>query len=159
MSCVQLVKMAGGGFRPANQHDADALAKIKTGALVLADIKQPRNAKYHRRFFALLGFALEYWEPGPVTLPDGSVIQAEKDPERFRKDVLILAGYRKVVVNIRGEVRYEAESMSFAAMDETQFHELYRAVFNVLWRLVLQHVRGMTMELAERTMEEMLRLE
>jgi hypothetical protein len=156
---IQLIKQAGGGFRPANQHDADALARIKTGALVNAEIKQPRNAIYHRRFFALLGFAYEYWQPGEVTMPDGTVSEAEKDINRFRKDALILAGYRKVVVNIKGEARYEAQSMSFAAMDETEFHDLYKAVFNVLWRLVLQHVRGMTMEVAERTMEEMLRLE
>jgi hypothetical protein len=32
-------------------------------------------------------------------------------------------------------------------------------VFSVLWRLVLQHVKGMTEEVAQKTMEDMLRFE
>lgn len=155
MTEVQLVKH-GQGLRPANEVDAAALQKIKTGALVLAEIKQPRNPKFHRKFFALLNLAFEYWAPGPVTLPDGSQIEAEKCFDRFRKDVLILAGFRKTVVNVKGEARLEAESVSFSSMDETRFNEVYRAAFGVCWRLVLRHIPGMTEQQAENTINQML---
>lgn len=155
MAEVQMVKH-GGGLRPANEVDADVLAKIKTGALVLADIKQPRNPRFHRKFFALLNLAYEYWNPGPVTLPDGQQIEAEKNFDRFRKDVLILAGFRKTVVNIKGEARLEADSISFGSMDETRFHEVYRAAFSVCWRLVLKHIPGMSEAVAENTINQML---
>jgi hypothetical protein len=158
MAELQLIKHPGGILRPANLADDEALQRIQNGKLVLADIKQPRNPTFHRRFFALLNFGFEYWNPLPVEI-DGRTFEAEKNFDRFRKDVLILAGYRKVVVNIKNEARYEAESISFANMDETQFREVYRAVFSVLWRLVLQHVKGMTEEVAQKTMEDMLRFE
>ena len=47
MSEVQLIKMAGGNFRAAHQSDQDSVQKIKNGALVLANIVQPRWAKAH----------------------------------------------------------------------------------------------------------------
>ncbi len=131
------------------------LNRVKNGALMLADVRQPRNAKFHRKFFALLNFAFDYWEPQPVEL-DGEIVTPEKNFERFRKDITILAGYRVMVVNIKNEVRYEAQSISFAEMDETEFNELYRAVFNTVWRLVLSRVHGMTEQVAENTINQLL---
>lgn len=155
MAEIQLVKQSG-SLRPANEVDADVMRKIKTGALVLADIRQPRNPRFHRKFFALLNLAFDYWRPGPVTMPDGQQIDAEKNFERFRKDVLILAGFRKTVVNIKGEARLEADSISFASMDETQFNEVYKAVFSVCWRLVLRHIPNMTEEHAHNVINSMM---
>lgn len=155
MAEIQMIKVAGGMLRPANQADVDALEKVRNGNLVHVDFKQPRNAKFHRKFFALLNFTFEYWTPEPVVL-DGVTIDPEKNFERFRKDVLILAGYRHAVVNIKNEVRYEADSISFASMDDTTFHDVYRATFGVCWRMVLRHVRGMTEQLAEQTICQML---
>jgi hypothetical protein len=155
VTAIQMIKQ-GGLLRPANQVDADVLAKIKTGAVVQAEIKQPRNPRFHRKFFAMLGLAFEYWTPGPVTLPDGSAFEAEKSFDRFRKDVLILSGFRTLVVNIKGEARYEAESISFSAMDEGKFHDVYRAVFSTCWQFVLKHIPGMTKELAENTINQMM---
>jgi hypothetical protein len=128
MAELSLIKHPGGSFTPANDADVEACSKIKNGAYVLANIKQPRNPQFHRKFFALLNFAFEYWEPDEEHMG----IKTEKNFDRFRKDVLIIAGFRKVVVSIRNEARYEAESISFAKMDETRFNEVYRAVFRVL---------------------------
>lgn len=152
MSELQLVKTVT-GFRPAYQADVDRMSKIKTGALVLADVKQPRNPLFHRKFFAMLNFAFEYWEPAAE---NRGGLSPEKNFDRFRKDVLILAGYRKAVVNIKNEVRYEAESISFASMDQTQFTEVYSKVFSVLWRLVLRQVEGMTESVAQNAIDQML---
>ena len=155
MSQVQLIKTPGGIFKPANQSDYDSLVKIKNGALVSAEIKQPRNPKFHRKLFAMLNFAFDYWNPEPVDI-GGETIQPEKNFDRFRKDVTILAGYRIMTVNIKNEVRYEADSISFAKMDETQFAELYQSIFNVVWRLVLFKVQGMTPEAAENSISQLL---
>lgn len=155
MAEIQMIKVAGGMLRPANQADVDALEKVRNGNLVHVDFKQPRNPLFHRKFFALLNFAFEYWTPEPVLL-DGAAIEPEKNFERFRKDMLILAGFRHAVVNVKNQVRYEADSISFASMDDMTFHDVYRAVFNVCWRMVLRHVRGMTEALAEQTINQML---
>lgn len=153
MAEISLIKSPGGNFAPAHESDAEQCAKIKNGALVLASIKQPRNPQFHRKFFALINFAFEYWAPEPVEI-GGETRPAQKNIDRFRKDVMILAGFRTVVVNLKNEVRYEAESISFASMDETRFHDVYRAVFGVCWKLVLSKVPGMTEEEAERCVNE-----
>lgn len=152
---IQVIKMAGGMLRPANQVDADALAKIANGRLVFADMKQPRNPLFHRKFFALLNLAFEYWQPDQG-IDTKTGLSPEKNFDRFRKDVLILAGFRKLVVNVKGETRYEAESISFASMDDTEFHSVYRSVFSVCWRLVLSKVQGMTESEVDRIINHLL---
>ena len=139
---IALIKHPGGNLTPAHEMDAETCAKIKNGAYLLAKFKQPRNPEFHRKFFALLNFTFEYWEP--ELAPTTSGLTPDKNFERFRKDILISAGFRTVVVNIKNECRYEAESISFAKMDETRFNEVYRSVFRVCWQLVLSKVNGMT---------------
>ena len=108
---------------------------------------------FHRKLFALLNLGFEYWVPADT---EWKGIQAEKNFDRFRKDVLILAGFREVVVNIKGESRVEARSISFASMDDVEFGRVYSAVFNVLWRMVMQHIEGFTPELMENALNQML---
>lgn len=155
MAEAQFIKQPGGLLRPANQADVETLAKVANGNLVQVDFKQPRNPQFHRKFFAMLNFAYEYWNPEPILI-EGLTIAPEKNFDRFRKDVLILAGYRHAVVNIKNEVRFEADSISFASMDDMQFQEVYQAVFNVCWRMVLKNVQGMTQAIADNHILQML---
>lgn len=154
MSEMQLVKH-NGTLRPAFQQDRERFDKIKLGTLLLADVKQPRNPQFHRKFFSLLNLAYEYWLPPQVTYK-GKTIEAPRDFERFRKDVLIMAGFRRPVVNIKGDLRWEAESISFARMDQEEFESCYQAVFNVLWELVLSHVKGMERDQVDAIVDQML---
>jgi hypothetical protein len=152
---VQLIKMPGGMLRPANQPDSEALKKVAAGRLLNAKIIQPRNPRFHRKFFAMLGFFFELWE-----LPEDleyNGIKPEKNFEQFRNDILVAAGFRELVANIRGEVRYRARSISFGAMDEAEFNEVYKLVFNVCWKYVMENsVARMTPEQAENTINQML---
>jgi len=150
---ISLIKTAGGGLRPENQNDADILARLKTGALIHAEIKQPRNPLFHRKFFALLNFAFEYWTPHCEEIRG---MMPQKNFERFRKDILITAGFRSLVVNIKGEARWDAESISFSKMDDTRFAEVYRLAFNACWTLVLSSVQGMTEQVVEETINQIL---
>lgn len=148
MSEIQLVKKDG-ALWPAYQSDKEAFEKIREGVALNASVKQPRNPQFHRKMFALLNLGFDYWEPEEI---DG--IAAEKNFDRFRKDVLILAGHRRVVVNIKNEPRYEAESISFAKMDETEFNSVYKGVFSVIWKLVLSSV--MSEDEANAAVEELM---
>jgi hypothetical protein len=152
---IQVIKMAGGMLRPANQPDADALEKIKTGRVCNANITQPRNPLFHRKFFAMLGFFFELWEiPGDL---EYNGIKPEKNFDHFRKDILIAAGFREMTVNIKGEIRFIAKSISFGSMGDDEFTEVYRLVFNTCWRYVMNTtVAKMTPEDAENTINQML---
>lgn len=152
---IQLIKMPGGSLRPANQQDADQLLKVPNGSLLSGKFVHPRNPKFHRRFFAMLGFFFELWE-----IPDDleyKGIKPEKNFDQFRKDILIAAGFRELVVNIKGEVRFVAQSISFASMGDDEFTEVYRLVFSVCWRYVMNTtITKITPEQAENTINQML---
>jgi hypothetical protein len=151
--CVQLIKTLSGSLMPASEVDAEDLGDYKPGTYINAEITQPRNPEFHKKFFALLKFAFIYWEP--ITEYKGMPVH--KDFERFREEITIMAGFRKVVACMRtGKVTYKAESISFAKMDEARFQQVYAAVFDVLWFQVMQHIRGMTRDEVERIVLEMI---
>ena len=153
MAEVRFVKSVGGSLLPAHDIDVESLQSIKTGAYVLADIKQPRNPDFHRKFFALLNLGFEYFEP---EMPEYQGKVAEKNFEKFRGDVIVLAGYYDVVVALNGKVQLKPKSISFAKMDEIEFNNLYRAVFNVIWKKVMIHVQGFTEEQMELAVNQLL---
>lgn len=67
-------------------------------------------------------------------------IEVEKSFDAYRKWVVAEAGFFSVVQLPNGTTRREAKSISFAKMDQSEFDELYRASFNVLWNHILhQH--------------------
>lgn len=138
---------------PVDQQGADYIQALKPGQQIRADLVKARNLKFHGKFFSLLTMAFEYWEP-ELPVYKGQV--AEKNFEKFRSDVTVMAGYYDVVANMRGEVQLIAKSISFANMDDTEFQELYKAVFNVLWKKVMIHISGWTESEMERVVNGMM---
>ena len=133
MADLALIKTHA-GLIPATEADAEAVKKYRLGEVVHGSFKRVRNPKFHRKFFSLLSVGFDAWEP-PEREYKGLPVQ--KNFERFRKDVSISAGYYEVVSNLRGEVRAEAKSMSFASMDEQEFAELYSKVADVILQKIL----------------------
>lgn len=142
----------GSSLVPANDECQERMKRVKQGAMVLCEVVQPRNIAFHKKFFALLNFAFEYFEPQGEEYKGQA---PEKNFDRFRKDVLILAGYYTVVSNIKNETRVEAKSISFGSMDEQEFQELYQACFRVLWSKVLSSVANMTEQEVEHIVDRL----
>lgn len=134
MKEIVLTKMPGGVLAPIDPQAAEYIAKLKTGAAVRATVKQQRNPKFHRKYFALLNLAFDHWEPAEVTYK-GQVVS--KNFDQFRRDITILSGHYEMAVNLKGETRLTAKSISFANMDEAEFGELYSAACNVILQRVL----------------------
>jgi hypothetical protein len=119
------------GLLPADSATREWFSKLKVGKTVVANVSAPRNPLFHRKFFALLQYAFEHWsETNQGIEYKGQMVQP--DFERFRKDITILAGRYRPVVNIKGEVRVEADSISFARMNAEDFEKLYSQVIQVL---------------------------
>lgn len=87
-----------------------------------------RNPRFHRKFFALLNFLYDHWEPGELTYQGAPV---QKQFEAFRKQVTILAGFYAPVFDLDGGLRLEAQSIAFENMEEETFEKLYKAVINL----------------------------
>ena len=127
---LYLRKLANGTLAPDDATSIDCLLKVKIGGVVAGDFTRPRNYQWFRKWWALLQYAFDTWEP-----PVGP----EKNFERFRKDITILAGYYDIVPRVRGEPKAEAKSISFASMEQDEFEKLYDATIAALIKFVLKN--------------------
>ena len=57
------------GFVPASEDDREAVAGIKVGETIHGEFARMRNPAFHRKFFALLNMAYDYWEPTGGLIP------------------------------------------------------------------------------------------
>lgn len=78
-----------------------------------------------------------------------------KSFEAFRKWATMEAGFFDEFILPDNTRRREARSISFAKMNEAEFHELYKAVFNVLWNTILFRCFS-SLEEAERVAMQLL---
>jgi hypothetical protein len=154
MADVLMLKTPAGALAPMDEAAREFLSKFKSGQPVRATVKRARNVLFHRKVFSLFKLAFDTWEPEAQEYKGEAV---EKDFDRFRRDLTILAGFYKATYNIRGEVRLEAESLSFASMDDERFEQVFKAVLNVVWKKVLKDHGYRNPDDVERVIEELLR--
>lgn len=137
---IILIKNALGALIPANDIEAEKLKRFKMGATIKCDVSEMRNGKFFRKWWTLAGLGFEFWTE-TAEMPEHKGQRVEPNFEKFRKDLTILAGYWHPVSTITGEVRAEADSISWAKMDEAEFERLYSATINAL----LKHIYGSDM--------------
>lgn len=139
---------------PYDEAAAAFIQKMKAGELAHSDFKRIRNYKFHKKYFALVQFAFDQWEPRGGLTYQGQPVA--KNKERFRKDVAILAGFFESTVNLKGEVRLEAKSISFAQMDEIEFEALYSKTIDVVLQRILT---SYTRDDLDAVVDELLRFD
>jgi hypothetical protein len=133
---VLCIKTQSGALVPMDDEQAEKIKRIKAGSVTRTEIAQMRNARYFRKWFALAKFAYDIWsETVPQMEFRGQAVQPSF--ERFRKDLIVLAGYYHPVFAVNGEMRVEADSISWASMDEELFSKLYSATINAVMSKVL----------------------
>lgn len=153
---IHAVKTAGGIWVPASEADKEAQQPLKTGQPYEITVKESRNYAFHRKGMALLRFLFDHWEPGQIGhASEYRGVEIQKDFERFRKDLTILAGFYHPVWNVRGELRIEAESLSFGKMKEDRFRQVYAALVNVGWQGILKQVGYRSPEDVEQTLMQL----
>lgn len=157
MAEALLIRTPSGALAPADEDSRNLIGSLKVGAPIRAKLAKARNIKFHRKAFSLFKLAFDLWEPGDTLEYKGQ--RVEKSFDGFRKDITILAGFYKAAYNVRGEVRLEAESLSFSSMSEDRFEQVYRAVLNVVWKRVLQQAGYKSVEDVDAAVEELLRYE
>ena len=157
MAEAVLFRTPSGALAPADEESRALIETLKVGAGVKAKLTRTRSLPFHRKGFALFKLAFDAWEPGDTKEYKGVVVA--KDFDRFRKDITILAGFYKPLYNVRGEVRLEAESLSFASMTEERFAKVFSAVLGVAWTNILQQAGYKTEAEVERVVNELIRFE
>lgn len=135
---IDFIKQPGGVLVPASDIEAEKMTRFKTGEQYPAEIKLTRNPAFHRKVFAFFGFCFHYWR-GENEFQDEAT-----QFDKFRKDLTILAGFRKEVYNIRGELRVEAESLSYGSMDQERFEQVYKALITAALRTIFKDANEIT---------------
>jgi len=116
---IYLVKQLNNTFKVAYDSDYERLKKVKVGEVYECEIKQPRNLKFHKKYFALVKMLFDNQE-------------RYKDMEELRRDLTIEAGFYNERANFQGEVIREAKSISFASMTQSDFDDLYDRTIYVI---------------------------
>lgn len=111
-----LLKNTLSGLIPLYPSDFDEKRKLKLGQDYEADIKNPRNIGFHRKFFALVNIGHENTS---LDMPF----------ETYRKYIIMKAGFFKSYQTPNG-VFYEPDSISFSSMEQEQFEDVYSRVLD-----------------------------
>lgn len=111
MATDVLVKIMPGGLRCVNEAESSKLHGLY-GREVSARISQPRNLKFHKKYFQLLHVARDMADQDYTT-------------EQFRALCIAGAGYCDFIQGRDGMIAVP-RSMSFGAMDEITFNRLYQ---------------------------------
>lgn len=136
MAEILLMKTPQGSLVPAMESEAEKLARFRVGATIRCEVSQMRNYAFHKKWFSLVTLAFGVWtETAPQIQYKG--VDVEPNFEKFRKDITVLAGYFTPVFNVRGEVRLEAKSISFASMEQDEFERLYSKTIDVILKKIL----------------------
>ncbi len=117
----------GMSFVPIDFDSSD----IKNGDTVEVKKISLRNPMFHRKYFALLTLAFDYFEPQPVHYK-GMELLPLKNFKEFRKWIVVKTGFYEVIGYPDGSVRIRAKSISFASMSESDFETLYSLTIDVV---------------------------
>jgi hypothetical protein len=123
------------GLIPLYPSDFDEKRKLKLGQDYKANITNPRNYEFHKKFFALMNIGHEN-------------TSLEMPFKTYRKYVTQKAGYFKTYATHKG-VMIEADSISFASMTQDEFEELYSRVIDVIIKDIGSTTEEVEMQLTE----------
>ena len=116
---IEVIKKDG-CLVPSTSMDRHYLDGIKNNTLFTVEIKQRRNAKFHRKFFALLSYVYDSQEKWDTV-------------EQLLLEFKIKLEHFTIYVTTDGTVVYIPKSISFHSMDQHEFERFYsRAVDLVL---------------------------
>ena len=107
------------GLIPLYGSDFDEKKKLKLNVNYRCEIRLARSYKFHKKFMALVKIGCENSK------------NVEMPFDAYRKYALIKSGYANIYKTPKG-VFVEAQSMSFASMDEDKFQEVYSRVLDFI---------------------------
>jgi len=138
MAEIDLVKIHNNYLAPSLPEDVEKLSKWSFGEILRAKVNKPRNARFHRKFFALLNVCFENQDKYDVF-------------EDLRMEIQLKCGFYKEHVTTKGQIIYTPKSIAFANMDEIEFSTLYDKAIDII---IKHFCKGSTPEeLNQRVME------
>jgi hypothetical protein len=125
------------GLIPLYPSDQDQKRKLKLGEDYKCEIVLPRNLGFHKKFMALINIGCEN---SKLNMPF----------DTYRRYMTIKAGYFKAYQTAKG-IYYEAMSLSFAAMPQDEFEQVYSDVLNK----IIEDIGATSEEIEKQSIEFM----
>lgn len=114
------VEKKHGVFVPSLPQDADYFESIPSGEIFEFDFIKKRNAKFHKKYFAMLNTVVQHTEKW-------------ENVEQIRPIILISAGHCDTIWNpVTGAFEQHAKSINWAQMDEVKFSRLYQDSLTII---------------------------
>ena len=120
MATKILVAKKNGVLVAGDPWAAEAIDEMKSGEFFMVTLTQPRNVKFHRKFFAFLNLIFQN---------QSKYVQLEDLLEAMKECV----GHGHYVDRLDGRGNFfKSKSISFAKMDEPKFRKFYDAFVSVV---------------------------
>jgi hypothetical protein len=110
-----------GALHAVDANGESALAKIAKGDIVSVEVKRPRNVKFLRLYWALVGL-----------VHDNLDHERYPTPEDLSDAIKIAAGHRNRIELPSGEVGFIPKSIAFHKMDQAEFDSFYERVCDLI---------------------------
>lgn len=140
MTKLYLKKLPGGALVADNDETAEWLQRKKAGTVLSAEFKEPRNYKFLKKMHALFQLAYEYFGDNIACELEYKGQKVRPCYDRFRKELVILAGHYEPVFNIKGELRLEAKSISYAKCTEEEAERIFSDCINAALKHIYRFV-------------------
>lgn len=119
------------GLVPMYDSDLDEKHRLRNGTTVLCHISRPRNYEFHKKFFALIRLTYD-------NLPERLVQMMSVYSESDMLDCLKLDLGLFSTVYHGGRQIVKLGSISFAAMDNTEFEQFYNRSVDIILHTYLR---------------------
>ncbi len=122
---------SNGVFKVADDEDYEKKKKLKRGVVYQCIIKEYRNYKFLKLYFALINCAWEYLDECQRRFFNDNV-------ECFREAAQVAAGHCEMCYSVKRHEWIEyPKSISFESMTEDEFSSLYNRVKDVIYQMFI----------------------
>lgn len=111
-----------GQFKPYYKSDLTTWEKLREGIIYTMRYKQDRNARHHRKLFAIAQLIID-------NVPEGNPWE-DKTPYQLIKATEIPLGYVDETITLSGEIIMMPQSISFEEWPQEIFEEFYNKAVN-----------------------------
>ncbi|MEL7452435.1 MAG: DUF1367 family protein [Pseudomonadota bacterium] len=118
---------------PANTQAHEAMEGLPQDEWYLATIRRPRNLGHHKKYMALLQVVYPHQDTWPTFTS-------------FRKALACALGHGLVVKSKDGREIMDADSISFAKMDQDEFQQFYDRAIRLICERILPNVNSEDLE-------------
>lgn len=118
------------GWYPIDEEGKAYCKRRKAGTVLKTESKQEHNYLFHQKLMCLFAAIHEHLPPPVPVQFMGREVTPAHTFDNTRKYLTIKAGYYVVNGFPNGSVRVEAQSLSYASMDDEEKEKLFSAVID-----------------------------